>query len=67
MIPIATEQFVALRLRGSKISRIAVADTASGTWHAQELRTPVEGQAVPIVAAGVAVYMLGRDVYAYGA
>ncbi len=64
--PIIAENLVALRLKGSKITRIAVADTASGTWHPQELRTPIEGQAVPIVAAGVVVYNLGQDVYAYG-
>ena len=57
---------MALRLRGSKITRIAVADTTRSIWHSQELRTPIEGQALPIVAAGVVVYILGRDVYAYG-
>jgi hypothetical protein len=64
---IAGENILALTLRGSKITSIAVADTASGLWRSQELRTPVEGQAVPIVGPGVVVYILGRDVYAYGA
>ena len=54
-------------LKGPKVTRIAVADTASGTWHSQELRKPLDGRASPIVAAGVVVYNLGRDVYAYGA
>jgi hypothetical protein len=61
------DNFVALTLRGSKITRIAVADTSSGLWHPQELRTPIEGRAVPIVGPGVVLYVLGRDVYAYGA
>jgi hypothetical protein len=64
--PFPTEHVVALRLRGSNITRIAVADTTRGIWHSQELRTPIEGQALPIVTAGVVVYILGRDVYAYG-
>ncbi len=48
------------------MTRIAVADTANGKWHAQDLRKPIEGQAVPIVSPGVVVYKLGREVYAYG-
>jgi hypothetical protein len=63
---IAGENIVALTLHGSKITSIAVADTASGLWHSQALHTPVEGQAVPIVGSGVVLYILGRDVYAYG-
>ena len=65
--PIIAQNLVALRLKGSGITRIAVADTESGTWHPQGLRSPIEGRAVPIVAPGVVVYNLGRDVYAYGA
>ena len=65
--PILDENLVALMLKGPKVTRIAVADIASGTWHSQELRKPIDGQAVPIVASGVVVYNLGRDVYAYGA
>jgi hypothetical protein len=63
---VAAENIVALKLKGSKINRIAVADTASGLWHSQELRSPIDGQAVPIVGPGVVLYILGRDVYAYG-
>ncbi len=64
--PILAENLAALMLKGPKVTRIAVADTASGTWHAQMLRKPIDGQAVPIVESGVVVYKLGRDVYAYG-
>jgi hypothetical protein len=67
VIPISAQNLVALRLRGSRITRIAVADTASGTWHPQELRTPAEGQALPILGDGVVVYNLGREIYAYSA
>jgi hypothetical protein len=67
VIPIVADNLVALSLKGPKVTRIAVADIATGTWHSQELRKPIDGQAVPIVGSGVVVYKLGRDVYAYGA
>jgi hypothetical protein len=65
--PILIEDLVALALRGPKVTRIAVADTGRGIWHSQVLHRPFDGQAVPIVASGVVVYKIGRDVYAYGA
>ena len=64
---ILVDNLVALVLKGPKLTQLAVADTASGTWHAQALRTPIDGEAMPIVGAGVVVYKVGRDVYAYGA
>jgi len=63
--PVLGENLVALLLKGPKVTRIAIADTASGTWHSQALRKPFEGQAVPIVAPGIVIYKVGRDVYAY--
>jgi hypothetical protein len=65
--PIVGENLVALMLKGPKVTRIAIADTATGTWHSQDLRKPIDGEAMPIVAAGVAVYTIGRNIYAYGA
>ena len=65
--PIVAQNLVALMLNGPKVTRIAVADLVSGTWHSQDLRKPIDGRAVPIIAADVVVYTLGRDVYAYGA
>ena len=65
VIPVSSQNLVALRLIGSKITRVAVADTTSGTWHTQDLRTPFDGRALPVVADGVVVYYLGREVYAY--
>jgi hypothetical protein len=65
VVPIQGQDFMALGLRGPKITRIAVADNASG-WHIQDLRQPAEGSVMPIVGPGVAVYRAGRYVYAYG-
>ncbi len=63
--PVLGDNLVALLLKGPKVTRIAIADTASGTWHSQALRKPFEGQAVPIMAPGIVIYKVGRDVYAY--
>ena len=63
--PVLGDNLVALLLKGPKVTRIAIADTASGTWHAQDLRKPFDGQAVPIMAPGIVIYKVGRDVYAY--
>ena len=65
--PITVGDLVALMLKGPKITRIAVCNTSSGTWRSQDLREPTDGEAVPIVAPGVAVYAIGRNIYAYGA
>ena len=65
--PIAGANVLALGLKGSKITRIAVADLESGTWYAQDLRQPFEGRVSPILGPLVAVYPLGRYVYAYSA
>jgi hypothetical protein len=63
--PILGKGVLALALTGPKITRIAIADLTSGTWHSQDLREPVEGRAIPVIAPGVAVYRLGRYAYAY--
>jgi hypothetical protein len=65
--PILGKDVLALALKGPKITRIAVADLASGTWHAQDLREPVEGSARPFVGSGLAIYCLGRYAYGYSA
>ena len=65
--PVFGQNLVALAFNGQKVTKIAVADAVRGRWHAQVLSTPIEGRAVPIVTAGVAVYALGREVYAFSA
>ena len=64
---VRSTNFLALASKGPKITRIAVYDLESGTWHPQDLREPVAGRAMPIVGQGVVVYNLGRYVYAYSA
>jgi hypothetical protein len=64
--PIYAPDLMALSLQGPKITRIAVADNATG-WHVQELRQPAEGGVMPLVSQGVAVYTVGRYAYAYSA
>ncbi len=63
--PIWGPDSAALMLQGSKITRIAAANGLNGTWHTQELREPVQGQAMPITGPGVVAYGLGRYIYAF--
>ncbi len=64
--PIEGPNAVALMVTGPKITRLAAATELAGDWIPIDLREPVEGRAVPIVAQGVVVYALGRHVYAFG-
>jgi hypothetical protein len=57
---------VALMVTGPNITRLAAATEIAGDWIAVDLREPVNGRAVPIVAQGIVVYGLGRYVYAFG-
>jgi hypothetical protein len=63
--PIWGPNNAALMLRGPKITRIAAANGLNGTWHTQDLREPVKGEAMPLVGQGVVAYALGRYIYAY--
>ena len=65
--PIWGPNAAALMLRGPKITRIAASSGLSGTWHTQDLREPVKGEASPIVGPGVVAYGLGRYIYAFSA
>lgn len=67
VVPVIANDVLALWLKGKKLTRIAVYDTADGVWHPQELREPASNQASPIVGNGLAVYGLGRFVYAFSA
>jgi hypothetical protein len=64
--PIWGPNAAALMLSGPKITRIAASNGLSGTWHTQDLREPVRGEARPIVGPGVVAYGLGRYIYAFG-
>lgn len=54
---------VALILRGEKVTRVAVFDTAKG-WAVHDLEYPVT-EAVPVMGHYAVVYVLGRKIYAY--
>jgi hypothetical protein len=56
---------VALMVSGPRITRLAASREITGDWIPVDLREPVEGRANPIVGQGIAVYGLGRHVYAY--
>jgi hypothetical protein len=64
---LAGPDLVGFAFSGPKITRIAVAEVASGTWHPQDLRQPFHGQASPTLGPGLAVYFLDHYAYAYSA
>ena len=61
-------QHVALRLQGSKITRVAVFDLKSGRWLPMDLDEPAKGDVTPtyIGHSGTA-YDVGRHVYTFNA
>lgn len=65
LIPIMNTDVVAVMVKASQITRIAAARQSDGIWNVQDLREPVSGQATPLVGPHVAVYRLGRYLYAF--
>jgi RNA polymerase sigma factor (sigma-70 family) len=61
-------QLVALRIQGSKITRVAVFDLESDKWLPMDLDEPVKGDVQPVYLghSGTA-YDFGRNVYTYNA
>ena len=60
-------EVVALDIRGDHIGEIAAFSSKSGAWRICHLKKPVKGP-IPIVVAGpVAVYFVGRELFAYSA
>jgi RNA polymerase sigma factor (sigma-70 family) len=66
VIPLLSSGLAALDLKGPHIDRIAAFSKYDGNWYAQDLREPAE-KANPIVGATMAVYPIGRRVYAFSA
>jgi len=63
--PVASQQLVALYLKGEEVPQIAAYSALSGDWYPKDLRTPAKGQAVPVVGADAVFYTVGRRVYAF--
>lgn len=63
--PNVGQNAAALMIKGPKITRIAASRSINGRWVTQDLREPVNGQAMPIVGPGVVVYNLGHYIYAF--
>jgi len=66
--PVGAPGVVALYPTGDEIRQLAAYVPQTGQWFPIDLKTPVKGQAVPVVVpTGLAVYGLGRHVYAFSA
>jgi RNA polymerase sigma factor (sigma-70 family) len=65
-VPMVHTEVVALALRGEAISRLAVYSThTEGGWSTQDLPEPVAGPIDPHVAANMAMFRVGKRVYAF--
>jgi hypothetical protein len=63
--PVSGPGVTALSVTGSEIRRLAAMPSTGSRWSTVELREPFSGRATPILAQGLAVYAIGRHVYAY--
>ena len=54
-------------VKGEKISQLAAYTATTGKWHPLDLKTPVQGAAVPIVGMTLAAYAADNRVFAFSA
>ena len=60
-------EVIALDIRGDRIGEIAGYSSKTGAWRLCHFKEPVKGP-IPVIAGhGVAVYIVGREIFAYSA
>lgn len=64
--PIGLRNFIATMPEGENITQLAAYVEPKREWVIQDLREPVKGQLTPVISPGMAVYVVGRRVYAFG-
>jgi RNA polymerase sigma factor (sigma-70 family) len=66
-MPIWTGDMLALAVSGPSVREVAVFDASNngGSWARQALREPLDGELIPTVGPGLALYQVGNDFYAY--
>jgi hypothetical protein len=67
VFPVYSNFLAALNLEGDEIGRVAVYNFQNKSWYSKDLVEPVEGRATPLVSNTLAVYHLGRRIYAFSA
>jgi RNA polymerase sigma factor (sigma-70 family) len=65
--PLSMGDTVALIIKGKTIDQIAAFSAYTGVWAVQGLLKPVEGQIIPLIGPGSALYQAGNDFYAFSA
>jgi RNA polymerase sigma factor (sigma-70 family) len=65
--PVHQEFLVPCLLRGSGYTQVAIFDVGRASWSIQNLVEPSEKDVYPLIRNKVAMYVLGRHVYAYSA
>jgi len=63
--PIASGGIVALSEAGKEIGQIATFVPKAGKWYPIDLKAPARDHATPVVGPNIAVYAIGRHVYAF--
>ncbi len=66
-MPILHDNILALGISGPEVRELAVFDAQveNGTWSRQPLAKPFNGEVVPTVSGGVALFQVGNDFHAY--
>jgi RNA polymerase sigma factor (sigma-70 family) len=65
VVPIASQGVAALNVVGDAIGQLATFAPKTGKWYPIDLKEPVKGHATPVVSQQLAVYPVGRYVYAF--
>ena len=67
VVPIGSAQLVALNVRGEEVKQIAAYLPRIGKWFPIDLKVSAKDGASPVVANGLASYLIGPRVYAFSA
>ncbi len=66
VVPIVSPGLALLHMKGQSIAQLAAFNLIDGNWHTQTLNELVD-EAKPLVGPGLAVYPIGRRLYAFSA
>ena len=67
VVPVTGSGVVAVTIIGDEIRQLAAFSPSAGSWVPIDLKEPARGRITPIVHSGMAVYPIGRRVYAFSA
>jgi hypothetical protein len=65
--PVLGPDTAAFWLKGKAIDHVAAFSKSRGEWSKQHLLKPAEGELMPVIGPGCALYQVGNDFYAFSA